>query len=167
MRKTILALSILALVLFASCVTYKPVFVLTLHEFASASVATRLSKQVRNANRELQYTIRQSPFLDARCFCGGEVYGPNEDGFYGIRVNVDMWNIGVMHQMAGSNLGMVYAVVVDGTYIGTSHFTTEMRDGDVLVIEPLWNLYDATKIVEHFKDNQAHLNNWHTKPFRR
>ncbi|MCQ2397665.1 MAG: hypothetical protein MJ106_08255, partial [Lentisphaeria bacterium] len=77
MRKTILALSILALMLFASCVTYKPVFVLTLHEFASASVATRLSKEVRSANRELQYTIRQSAFLDARCFCGGEVYGPN------------------------------------------------------------------------------------------
>lgn len=167
MTRPFFLLGLLMLLLLSSCVTYQPVFVLTLHEFADPNVATRLSKQVRNSSREWQYTIKQSPFLDARGFVDGEVYGPNEEGFYGIRVEVDMWSRGVLNHMAGSNLGTVFAVVVDGTYIGTSHFTTEMRDGKDLIIEPLWNLYDATRIVEHLKDNQKQLNNWHTKPFRR
>ena len=62
-----------------------------------------------------------------------------------------------MRHTAGSNLGLVYAVVVDGTYVGTSHFTPQMRDGDILVIEPLWNEYEATKIAEHVRLNRERL----------
>lgn len=151
-----IALLLLGMLL-ASCNTYKPVFVLSLHEFANPQVNTSLSKQVRNSNRELQYTIKNFPFLSARSFLDAEPYGPDEDGFYGLRIKVDIWNLGAMRHTAGSNLGLVYAVVVDGTYVGTSHFTPQMRDGDILVIEPLWNEYEATKIAEHVRLNRERL----------
>ena len=32
-----------------------------------------------------------------------------------------------------------------------------MRDGDILVIEPLWNEYEATKIAEHVRLNRERL----------
>ena len=157
-RPTLPLFLLLALLLLgASCQTYTPAFVLSLHEFANPQVSTRLSKQVRNPSREWQYTIRNFPFLDARSFLGGELYGPDEGGFYGLRLQVDRWALGTMHHTAGSNLGLVYAVEVDGTYVGTSHFTPEMRDQDILVIEPLWTLYDATRIVENLEGNRKHL----------
>ena len=111
-----IALLLLGMLL-ASCNTYKPVFVLSLHEFANPQVSTSLSKQVRNSNRELQYTIKNFPFLSARSFLDAEPYGPDKDGFYGLRIKVDIWNLGAMRHTAGSNLGLVYAVVVDGTYV--------------------------------------------------
>lgn len=146
---------------------YVPAFVLSLHEFSDPSIGEGLSKSVRNTSRDLRYTIDTVAFLDARCFLGGEVYGPDEKGKYGLRIGIDMWYLGIMHHTAGSNLGLPYAVVVDGTYIGVSHFTSEMRDQDILVIEPLWNLYDATKIAENIKSNRDHFNHWHTQPFIR
>jgi hypothetical protein len=158
-------LALFAVALLSSCQTYTPAFVLSLHEFADPGVSTRLSKQVRNTSREWQYTIKNFPFLDARNFLDGEVYGPDEEGFYGLKIVVSRWSLGNMHHTAGSNLGLVFAVVVDGTYIGTSHFTAEMRDQDILVIEPLWNLYDATKIAENIAANQKHLNSWSRSRF--
>lgn len=140
-----------------SCASYTPAFVLSLHEFADQNLSTRLSKQVRNANREWQYTIKNFSYLDARSFLEAEAYGPDEEGLYGLRIRVDKWSLPQMHHTAGSNLGLVFAVVLDGTYIGTSHFTPEMRDSDLLVIEPLFSHYDALKIVENMPLNQQHM----------
>lgn len=166
-KHLLLFLTLGVALLLASCATYQPAFVLSLHEFDDPQLATRLNKQVRNSSREWQYTIKKTPFLEASSFLAGEVYGPNDEGLYGLRLQIDLWHKGLMREMATANLGNVYAVVVDGTYIGTSHFSAEMRNSELLVIDPLWNLYDATKIVENLKDNQSHFNNWHTKPFQR
>ncbi|GEM_PF-3754320 len=167
--KALLSILCLALLVFfsTSCQSssYVPAFVLSLHEFSSPTVGEGLTKGVRNSSRDLRYTIDTVAFLDARCFLDGEVYGPNEEGKYGLRISVEMWYLALMHHTAGSNLGVPYAVVVDGTYIGFSHFSPEMRDQDILIIEPLWNLYDATKIAENIKSNHDHFNHWHTKPF--
>ncbi len=152
-----LLLALLPLFLATSCRTYTPAFVLSLHEFADPQISTRLNKQVRNSNREWQYTIQNFPFMDARDFLGGELYGPDENGCYGLRIQVDMWSLNRMHHTAGANLGLLFAVVVDGTYVGASHFTPEMRDEDVLVLEPIWNFYDATRILENLEDNRNHL----------
>ena len=107
-----LLLALLPLFLATSCRTYTPAFVLSLHEFADPQISTRLNKQVRNSNREWQYTIQNFPFMDARDFLGGELYGPDENGCYGLRIQVDMWSLNRMHHTAGANLGLLFAVVV-------------------------------------------------------
>ena len=154
-----------AVLLLASCKSYQPAFVLSLHEFEEPQLVTNLSKTVRDPTRQFSHTIRKFSFLDARNFLFGELYGPNEQGRYGLRIQVDRWYLGAMHQTAGANLGLVYAVVVDGMYVGYSHFNKTMRDTDVLEIEPLWSLRDAQLILDSLPKNYKHFNNWHESFF--
>ena len=160
-----LALFSLSLVLLVSCQSYQPAFVLSLHEFEEPQLVTNLSKTVRDPTRQFSHTIRNLSFLDARTFLYGELVGPNEQGRYGLRIHFDRWYLGAMHQAAGSNLGMVYAVVVDGMYVGYSHFNKAMRDTDVLEIAPLWSLRDAQLILDALPKNYKHFNNWHESFF--
>ena len=154
----------LGLLLLGSCNTYQPVFVLSLHEFAEPQIATRLSKNVQDPTRQFSHTIQNFPFLDSRSFLFGELYGPNEQGRYGLRIQVDRWHQGTMHQEAGANLGLVYAVVMDGMYVGYSHFNKTMRDTEILEIDPLWNLRDAQMILDSIPKNYKHFDKWH-QPF--
>lgn len=155
----------LGLLLLASCKSYEPVFVLSLHEFEESQMATKLSRTVRDPTRQFSHTIRRLSFLDARNFLFGEIYGPNEEGRYGLRIQVDRWYLGAMHQTAGSNLGLIYAVVVDGMYVGYSHFNKSMRDTDILEIDPLWSLRDAQLLLDSLPKNYQHFNNWHRSFF--
>lgn len=153
------------LFLLASCQSYRPVFVLSLHEFEEPEMVTNLSKTVRDPTRQFSHTIRRNSFLNAKNFLGGEVTGPNAQGRYGVRIQVDRWYLGAMRQLAGANLGLVYAVVVDGIYVGYSHYNRSMRDSAILEIEPLWNLRDAQMIVENLRPNYEHYNKWHQSFF--
>ncbi|MBR4125111.1 MAG: hypothetical protein IKR13_02815 [Victivallales bacterium] len=162
MKKNLYSLVfVLGLLLLASCQTYEPAFVLSLHEFEEPQVVTNLSRKVHDPTREFSHTIRKLSFMDARNLLFGELYGPNEQGRYGLRIQVDKWYVGAMHQTAGANLGMIYAVIVDGMYVGYSHFNKTMRDTSVLEIEPLWNLRDAQMILESIPKNYEHFNKWH------
>ncbi|MBR6470976.1 MAG: hypothetical protein IKS83_04205 [Victivallales bacterium] len=160
-------LFIALLLLGVSCKTYHPAFVLSLHEFEDPKIATRLSKTVQDPTRQFSHTIRRYAFLDARSFLGGEIYGPDENGRYGLRIAVDQWHHGIMHQTAGANLGLIYAVMMDGMYMGYSHFDKSMRDTEILEIEPLWNLRDAQMILDSIPKNYKHFNNWHEPFFQR
>lgn len=159
------SLPILAsLLLLVSCRSYKPAFVLSLHEFNEPQVVTNLSQTVKDPTRQFSHTIKKFPFLNARDFLFGEISGPNAQGRYGLRIQVDRWRLGTMHQTAGMNLGLVYAVIVDGMYVGYSHFNKAMRDTGVLEIDPIWSLRDAQMILDSMPKNYKHFNKWH-EPF--
>ena len=150
-----------SLLLLASCQSYQPAFVLSLHEFEEPQVVTNLTRTVRDPTRQFSHTIRKLSFLDARNFLFGELYGPNDQGRYGLRIQVERWHLATMNQTAGTNLGMVYAVLVDGMYVGYSHFNKSLRDTNVLEIEPIWSLRDAQMILDSIPKNYKHFNNWH------
>ena len=167
MKKLIVNFGILGamLALMASCKSFQPAFVLSLHEFEEPEMVTNLSKTVRDPTRQFTHTVRKYSFLNAKNFLGGELTGPNESGRYGLRIHVDRWYLGAMHQLSGANLGLVYAVVVDGIYVGYSHYNRSMRDSEFLEIEPLWSLRDAQMILDNLRPNYEHYNNWHQSFF--
>lgn len=166
MKPCLFLLFIALMLLVVSCETYQPAFVLTLHEFDDPQMMTNLSKTVQDPTRQFSHTIRKYPFLSSRNFLDGEIYGPSENGRYGLRILVNRWDQGAMHQIAGANIGLVYAVIMDGIYAGYSHFNKSMRDSEILEIDPLWNLRDAQMILDNIPKNYKHFNKWHEPKFQ-
>ena len=143
---------------------YEPVFVLSLHEFENPMLAkSKLVTHVQDTNLHHERSIRRFPFLDARHCPEAKMYGPAQNGLYGIHLHVSPWQVHAMQQIAGNNAGLIYAVAVDGMYVGYSHFTREMIVGDVCTIEPIWTEQQARNIVEHVHRNFRSLNDWKHK----
>lgn len=149
---------VLAAMALLLCSCYHPAFVLSLHEFSDAQLKTNLNHTVRDNNFLNPRTIRRFPFLHSRAFCGGEMYGPDKKGRYGLRLQVDRWNLDAMKQVAGNYYGMLYAVSIDGIYVGSSHFNRSMRDTPVCEIEPIFTRNEAEKTIEYLQKNYEHFN---------
>lgn len=150
-------LSVLALFL-SGCASwfYKPVYVISLHEFEDQRLATGLVVQVKDRDYRNPRSVKRFPFLDSRSFYRAELTGPDEEGRYGVRLYTTRWSVGPMRQAANSNYGQIFAVVVDGMYAGTSQFNREMCQGAVCELAKLWTKREAELIVSHVEANYKH-----------
>ena len=155
---SILVAALVAACTMMLCGCYHPAFVVSLHEFSDPRIKTNLNHTVRDSNFVNPRTVKRVPFLHSRGFTGGEMYGPEKNGKYGLRLQVDRWGTDSMRQAAGEYLGCAYAVSIDGLYVGASHFNRSMRDTNICEIEPVFSKNEAEKILKHLEKNYNHFN---------
>lgn len=148
-----------------SCKTYfyTPVYVVTLHEFSEQEFSGNLVVRVKDGNNQNPRSIRRFPFLNSGNFYQGEIYGPEANGKYGVRLSVDPFGAHNLNTAATENLGQLFSIVVDGTFVGFSPFTDEMKNGSTVVLAPLWSQAEAQLIVDHIKPNFNKNTGWWNK----
>ncbi len=161
-KNPILLLCLAALLLgAAACASwgYHPVFALSLHEFSDVD-GSRLSIGVKDVNHLYSRRIMKYGFLTSRDITAAKVYGPEENGKYGLHLTINMWQANDVRATACANSGVLYAVLLDGEYIDCAHFVRETHDG-AFVVEPIFTKYVAEQIADHVERNFEYFSRKH------
>ena len=95
------------------------------------------------------------------CLPAAEVYGPEENGKYGLRLTINMWQANDVRTTANANRGVLFAVLLDGEYVDCAHFTRETYEGDAFVVEPIFTKYVAEQIADHVERNFEYFSRKH------
>jgi len=164
LRNFILVCAAVALlVVGVSCASwgYQPVFALSLHEFSDVN-GSRLTVGVKDVAHVYSRNVMKYGFLTARDITSAEVYGPEENGKYGLRLTISPWQANDVRTTACSNSGVLFAVLLDGEYIDCAHFVRESYMGDAFVIEPIFNKYVAEQIASHAEQNFEYFSRKHS-----
>ena len=163
-KKAILvAMSAMSLLLAVSCAGwgYHPVFTLSLHEFSDVN-GSRLTVGVKDTAHLYSREVMKYGFLTSRDITAAEVYGPAENGKYGLRLTVSVWQANDVRTTACSNSGVLFAVLLDGEYIDCAQFIRETYAGDAFVVEPVFTKYVAEQIASHAERNFEYFSRRHS-----
>lgn len=146
----------------ASCASwgYHPVFTLSLHEFSDVN-GSRLTIGVKDVAHVYSRNVMKYGFLTSRDITAAEVYGPGEDGKYGLRLTINKWQVNDVRTTANTNAGVLFAVLLDGEYIDCAHFVRETYEGDSFVVEPIFTKYVAEQIADHVERNFEYFSRKH------
>ena len=138
----------------SSCrsLSYNPVFTISLHEFSDVG-ESRLAMWVQDTGRKHSRRVMKYGFLTSRDITAAELTGPDEKGKYGLLLQVSPRRLNDVSTTAGSNSGMLFAVIMDGTYVGSAHFTKSSRQAGIFEVEPIFGEYVASMIVSHVEQN--------------
>lgn len=134
-------------------------YVISLHELASKDRSfTQLAKKVWNPQQTRQVDINTFPFLDAKRFYMAEMIPDQNSRNCGLRLHIDKHGRNTLLQTASLKKGEAFAVLVDGFFIGMSHFPKQLDELSFLDLAPLWTVMEAEKIIDFTKKNYLQLN---------
>ena len=153
---------LLALLLLSGCKSFdknSSKHLLSLHELLEnqSLVASQQGRVVWDAQLLRQARVKP-PFLTAKYFYQAEVIASPDGLNCGIRLYIDRFGRNNFLQAAAQNRGRQFAVLVDGFFIGLSHFPERLDGTSYLELDPLWNATQAEQIVDCVSDNYRQLN---------
>ena len=150
----------MALLPLTGCVSrYRPVFQISLHQYAGEELAdSRVKSVIRDPLTEQTRAIYRNNFLDSRRIMRGEIKEDPQTGRYGIVVYVDRFGVSTLLHLSGETPGDPFAVIIDGFFVGSGRFPKRVSNGASLELPPMWSKREATVIVEHIEKNYKHYN---------
>ena len=131
------------------------VFQIGLHEFTTENVLkSGMGIYAYDVMGSESHIVKKFAFLDSRHIMSGKLL-PSSDGSrkYGLALTPTVMYRLDMQRLSWEFPGRSYAVLVDGFYVGKSSFSKKVGEDGVIEVAPLWDKYNAEKIVENIAKN--------------